>query len=491
MANSSSLFHRMWPLLQRNRPIRYSTNLAQIVGSVKAVILLSQMIYWTKKGVEVKANDGWFRKQSEHWTLETGLTRHEQDTARKILIGLGFLEIKHKVNEGKKAHGEVHYRLNLEKIGNALADLIGKQIEAMNPLNLDDLQSDSEIVRQLLGRHVSYHRALVYITGSTTAALLLSKMIYLQRRAFAANGGDWFSVTTEYYRQELGMNRRQQESARKLLLQKKLIVESLQEDQYRRNRRLFQHVNVDALMPELRKVIERGEAPQAATVSPVGTTYKTGNHSGNTHAHFRQPESGEGSRKCTRVVAGNVHGRLPEMYVYTKEELQGLQLQERTTTTTTTTGRPVNTGLAGNSASVVVGSRNQGMKPEAMSDLASLFLPKGITGQELKDFAKWVLHALPHRRQLLIDEFEYQRKRRVIVSPVGYIRKLVERDHAANGDLPLEGAYSVARSREAEASQQARIQAVHETPRTESGMAKAKEAREAALAMLRIRKGAG
>ena len=148
----------------------------------------------------------------------------------------------------------------------------------------------------------------------------------------------------------------------------------------------------------------------------------------------------------------------------------------------------MNTGLSGNSASVVVVSQNQGMKAQAESDLTSLFLPKGITGQELKDFTKWVLNALPHRRQLLIDEFEYQRKRRVIVSPVGYIRKLVERDLAENGELALEGAYGVARSREAEAAQQAKIQTVHETPRTEVGMAKAKEALEAALAMVGSRR---
>ncbi len=487
MTDKAPSFHRLWQVLQRNRPIRYCTNLAQIVGSVKAAILLSQMIYWTKKGVEVKANDGWFRKRSEHWTIETGLTRHEQDTARKLLVDIGFLEIRHVVAEGKKAHGEVHYRLNLMKIGNALADLIGKQIEAMNPLNLDDLQSDSEVVRLLLGRHVSYHRALVDIAGSTTAALLLSKMIYLQRRAYGANGGEWFSVTTEYYRQELGMNRRQQETARKALLGKSLIAESLQEDWQRHNRRLYQRVDIEALIPQLQTAIDMLDTGPARGVSE-NPTYKTGNLKRDTHVQNRQPENGEGFRKCTRVVAGNVRGRLPEMYVYTNEELQGLQLQIKTTTTTTTTGKPMNTGLSGNYASVMVVSQNQGMKAQAEFDLTSLFLPKGITGQELKDFAKWVLNALPHRRQLLIDEFEYQRNRRVIVSPVGYIRKLVERDQAANGELPLEGAYNVARIREAEAAQQAKIQAVHETPRTEAGMAKAKEARAAVLAMVKSRR---
>ena len=119
MAGSNALF-QMWPLLQRNRPISYSSNIAHIVGSVKAAILLSQMIYWTKKGVSVKANDGWFHKQAEHWTMETGLTRHEQDTSRKLLVQLEFLEVKHKTSDGKKAHGMVSYRINLDRIGQAL-----------------------------------------------------------------------------------------------------------------------------------------------------------------------------------------------------------------------------------------------------------------------------------------------------------------------------------------------------------------------------------
>lgn len=485
MSDSAALFRKFWPLLQRNRPISYSSNLAQIVKSVKAAILLSQMIYWTKKGVEVKANDGWFRKQAEHWTIETGLTRHEQDTARKLLVELSFLEIRHKIREGKKGHGEVHYRLNLEKIGNALADLIGNQILAMNPLNLDDLQSDSEIVRQLLGKHVSYHRILVDISGGTTAALLLSKMIYLQRRAFSSNGGEWFSVTCEYYRQELGMNRRQQESARKALVQRDLIIEALLEDELRHNRRLYQQVNVATVMAELEKSVVAQSAEASAGIKKEGSStpmYKTGNLKSRGVAQNRQPESDDGCGKRTWKVDGNVHGRLPETSLYTNEELQGL----RTTTTTTTARNAVSTCLSAKSIHVVVDGEDASKNEDQAAGSSPLLLPKGITGDELKDFMKWVKKALPHRQQLLIDEFEYRRKTQVIRSAVGYIRHLVQSDLEAKGELELEGAYGVARRREEAAKQEVATQEPP-PPRTEAGIEQAKGAAALARSLLKAR----
>ena len=440
----ASLF-QMWPLLQRNRPISYSSNLAHIVGSVKAAILLSQMIYWTKKGVNVKANDGWFHKQAEHWTIETGLTRHEQNTARKLLVQLGFLDVQHKTSDGKKAHGMVSYRINLDRIGQALTDLIGDTIQAMNPLNLDDLQADSQVVRQLFGKPVSYHRALVDITGGTTSALLLSRMIYLQRRAYSSNGGEWFSVTTEFYRQELGMNRRQQESARKALRANKLIFESLLEDEFRRNRRLYQSVNVTTLTSALEKITaneasaaSNANQPDQAASTPE-STYETGNPVAATHVQNRQPKTSAIAERGAEPV--------------------GKQADQPEKPT-----------------------------PQAADEMSNLLLPRGIAGQELKDFKRWVARALPHRRQLLIDEFEYQRKRRIITSPVGYIRTLVERDSAANGELPLEGAYGVARNRSAAAIEQ-EVLKVPESPRTESGREAARTQIEQAKALLKMRGG--
>lgn len=63
-----------------DRPIAYHRVFVTLTGSVKAAIMLSQAMYWQKRA---KQKDGWWYKTADEWQEETGLTRHEQDKARK------------------------------------------------------------------------------------------------------------------------------------------------------------------------------------------------------------------------------------------------------------------------------------------------------------------------------------------------------------------------------------------------------------------------
>lgn len=63
-----------------DRPIAYHRVFVTLTGSVKGAVLLSQAVYWQKRA---KQADGWWYKTAEEWQEETGLTRHEQDKARK------------------------------------------------------------------------------------------------------------------------------------------------------------------------------------------------------------------------------------------------------------------------------------------------------------------------------------------------------------------------------------------------------------------------
>jgi len=63
-----------------DRPIAYHRVFVTLTGSVKAAVLLSQAVYWQKRA---KQADGWWYKTAEEWTEETGLSKHEQDTARR------------------------------------------------------------------------------------------------------------------------------------------------------------------------------------------------------------------------------------------------------------------------------------------------------------------------------------------------------------------------------------------------------------------------
>jgi hypothetical protein len=78
--------------LAEERPVAYYPKLVKVTGSVNAAIFLSQLGYWTPKAADP---DGWVYKTQIEWESETGLTRWEQETARRQLRDRGIVaEVK-------------------------------------------------------------------------------------------------------------------------------------------------------------------------------------------------------------------------------------------------------------------------------------------------------------------------------------------------------------------------------------------------------------
>lgn len=71
-------------------PVSFHRCLVPITGGVTAALMLSQAI-WTSQTIEPSAS-GWFSRSQEQWTEETGLSRWEQETARRALRNAGYLE---------------------------------------------------------------------------------------------------------------------------------------------------------------------------------------------------------------------------------------------------------------------------------------------------------------------------------------------------------------------------------------------------------------
>jgi hypothetical protein len=71
-------------------PVSFHRCLVPITGGVTAALLLSQAI-WTTQALD-EAAGGWFARSQEQWSEETGLSRWEQETARRVLRTAGFLE---------------------------------------------------------------------------------------------------------------------------------------------------------------------------------------------------------------------------------------------------------------------------------------------------------------------------------------------------------------------------------------------------------------
>lgn len=119
-----------------DRPIAFHRIFKTITGSTVAAVFLSQVYYWSKNKTAI-SRGGWFIKTCREWEEETGLTRYEQETARRTCKDLGL--IVEKLQRWNK-HATLHFRLN----DNRLFELVEKSsslgksnklIDCGNPTN--------------------------------------------------------------------------------------------------------------------------------------------------------------------------------------------------------------------------------------------------------------------------------------------------------------------------------------------------------------------
>jgi hypothetical protein len=73
-----------------NRIVGYSPDLARAVGGATTGLFLSQLLFLSDKGANP---EGWVYKSEAEMGRETGLTKREQQTARRKLLSLGVIQI--------------------------------------------------------------------------------------------------------------------------------------------------------------------------------------------------------------------------------------------------------------------------------------------------------------------------------------------------------------------------------------------------------------
>lgn len=120
--------------LLMNRPIAYQPDLARILGGVKCAVFMSQMLYWTGKG---KRSDGYIWKTQAELEEETGLTRYEQEGARKKLKELGVL-----LEKRISIPAKMHYKVEVDTLENLIKSYYCNQ-ECGKPANKDAENSQS------------------------------------------------------------------------------------------------------------------------------------------------------------------------------------------------------------------------------------------------------------------------------------------------------------------------------------------------------------
>jgi len=108
----------------QDRPVAYHPDIAKALGSVKAGVFISQILYWTGKG---ENKEGWIYKTQNEMYKETALSRREQENARKIARKLGILEEKK-----RGIPQRLYFRINFEKLGELLLSYYQNNKNAQN-----------------------------------------------------------------------------------------------------------------------------------------------------------------------------------------------------------------------------------------------------------------------------------------------------------------------------------------------------------------------
>jgi hypothetical protein len=98
-----------------NRVVGYSPDLARIVGGATIGLFLNQLLFLSDKG---NNPDGWVYKSEAEMGKETGLTKREQQTARRKLLALGVIAI---MRGGWK--NTYHFKVIWEKLSQVIAGI--------------------------------------------------------------------------------------------------------------------------------------------------------------------------------------------------------------------------------------------------------------------------------------------------------------------------------------------------------------------------------
>ncbi|MBF3851464.1 hypothetical protein ISF79_01340 [Burkholderia pseudomallei] len=435
-------FEAMWAMLRPHRPIAFGTRLARITGHPKQALLLSQLVYWTRRGRDVDANGGWVHKTREHWLLETGLSREEQENARRRLRSMKLLT---EWRGGQPAR--MHYRLEVEAISNAVqftCPMVAQLPSSIEAMRVDQFAGDA-----LLGPTVAYRRIFVDMVGNVNAALLLSRMVQLQRRE-ADRQCTWFTLTAGEWQRTLGLNRRQLENARARLVRQGLIRELTRQCT---GRRVFTQLNAGELKRQLERLVSRGDMHErlatrkrllaqslreederaAAARSPAVTL---GNscpggiavHAPQLYARTMEyPKSPTGSVRLNVNVpvvpprsAGLIHYRWRETCV------ADARVYGRITYQTTTTGGPaISPGERPNP--VAVGIDRPFSQLLATDDVGALVWPAMVVENDRSLIASHLARIPAADRQTLLDEMAAGHRRQPVQLPVAYIAGLVRR----------------------------------------------------------------
>ena len=370
----------IWSLLGRH--IAFHRRLVDITDSVKAALLLSQSIYWTRRGRDIAQTGGWFHKTTEQWTWETGLSPKEQRIARDALKNLALIDERR-----MGVPPRVHFRLQTEQLGSRLSDQHAAAAPRVN-------WQDAVMVAKMLGPSVAYHRTLADICGGVHAGLMLSRALYRTRLQTPRKHDAWISNSAARWCEEIGLSRREQETARRDLARIGVWEEALRG----MPSRLLARIRLDCLLSLLTHGAPAAANDACCTAAPV---------CGEAAGRFAQ--KGETSMWQPHIqilpFPPSQIGPFRHPTIYTKSTSELVQ--------------PQHARCEAHSASTVADGPDGGG--------GDLIFPSEMLSQE-RAAARQLLQGSGDQAQALLDELAGRLQAHAVrSSPVGYLRGLIAR----------------------------------------------------------------
>lgn len=110
-----------------DRPIAFHRVFVSLDIGITGALLLSQAIYWSRRCSD---DSGWFFKNAAEWEEETGMTRREQETARKRLKAAGFIQ-----EELRGVPATLNFKVDFDAILEALRLTEGVKLDSTKAPN--------------------------------------------------------------------------------------------------------------------------------------------------------------------------------------------------------------------------------------------------------------------------------------------------------------------------------------------------------------------
>lgn len=395
----------IWSLLGRH--IAFHRRLVDLTASVKAALLLSQAIYWTRHGRDIASTGGWFFKTTEQWKMETGLSAKEQVTAREVLRELAIL------NEQRIGiPAKLHFRLCVDQLGALLFDRIGKASARLD-------WADGAAVAELLGPSLAFHRTLAAIGGGVHAGLLLSRALHLTRLQSKRQLEVWICNSAAQWMEEIGLTRREQETARRALACAGVWEEALTGIPPR----LVARIRLDCLLALL-----AGDEPRSADGIATPCLPDCG-----VPANRLSPNGESRLREPHILVSPKTPNQFHRIRHDSSAESANLHIQGSTSDSV----QPRHAGQE---------SRNEGSAPSG----GELIFPVTLLPEE-RTSALLLVQRCPDQAQALLDELSARLQAKAVrTSPLAYLRGLVRRAIAGDFVPELGQRIAAARRRHAE-----------------------------------------